>query len=525
MIGLNKLRRALLRWDRLLSAVVLGLPFTLMAVLGFLWLLEHGWMVWFVAFSLGLAVLLTGARWLAQRKVARNSPSSPEREKGETDERVDHLAVTADPDWLPHERQAFIDVCGHIEKITAAGVEWESLRGHALEVVNRIARSMGEERTALDFTLPEALLLLEHTTSRYRRLMRDEVPFTDQVSISTLHWLWSRRERLSRIWTLADWGRRAARMALNPTRSILLEIEQVVAGGNSSFLTVQMMGTMQAVLLEEVAYSAVELYSGRLRFSDAELLDIQLGNSERDRARLAKPDEPLRILLVGQISAGKSTLLNALLEGEQAETDVAPTTPGLVTYQADVNGVPCHFLDSRGLDGSRRNREKLCEEMVDSDMIIWLIRADRPAREPDLQLKRAFDAWFNANPSRRKPVIIALATCMDRLAEGWPWPEHNLPQAVCERFAHVVDVIAQDLDGLKPRPVSSTSPFWNIESITSAIEAHLSEALMVQRNRRRAEATGKRGSILGQARRGGRQIVSMARLYGRRTGKQTQNPK
>src|SRR5690606_34232572 len=214
--------------------------------------------------------------------------------------------------------------CGHIEEITENGVAWEALREHALDVVNRIARSMGEERTALDFTLPEALLLVEHTTARYRRLMRDKVPFSDQVSISTLYWLWSRRERLSKIWPLADRGRRVARMALNPARSVLLEVEQLVSGGNSTFLTVQMMGTMQAVLLEEVAYSAVELYSGRLRFSDAELLDIQLSASEADRTRLAKPDEPLRILLVGQISAGKSTLLNALLETDRAETDVAP---------------------------------------------------------------------------------------------------------------------------------------------------------------------------------------------------------
>src|SRR5690606_7083612 len=124
-------------------------------------------------------------------------------------------------------------------------------------------------------------------------------------------------------------------------------------------------------------------------------------------------------------------------------------------------GVPCHFLDSQGLDGTKANRERLCQEMIDSDIIIWLIRADRPAREPDLQLKKIFDAWFVANPSRRKPVVIALATSMDRLAENWPYPEHNLPQEVWDQFAHVVDVIGRDLDGLKPRPISSTSPPWN----------------------------------------------------------------
>lgn len=506
MKRLIKLRNAFMRWDRLLSAAVVGLPFALMSVFGFIWLLEHGWLFLFVGISLTLGLLMTGARWLARRRARRHSQRKTV---------PDDLAVEADPDWLSHEQVAFNQACRHIETLTEEVQPWEALPDHALAVVNRVIKEMGGEgKTALDFSVPEALLLLERSASRYRQHLRHKVPFSDQLSISALYWIWRQRDRLSLIWKLADGGRRLARMAINPTRGVLQEVEQLVAGGNSDYLTEQMMGTMQAILLEEVAYAAVELYSGRLRFSDAELLEIQLGTTEADRSRLAQPDEPLRILIVGQVSAGKSTVLNVLLEAEKAETDTASTTPGLITYETEIDDIPCHFLDSKGVDGSEDNRAELCEEMVQSDMILWLVRADRPGRDPDLKLKRVFDAWFEKHPTRRKPVVIAIATCVDQLSESWPHPEHNLPEAEQNIFAEAVNVIADELDGMKPLPVSSISPSWNIDTIIIAITSHLSEAMMVQRNRRRAEANDAGGRILKEARRGGRGVVKAARLVG-----------
>src|SRR5690606_1306266 len=112
--------------------------------------------------------------------------------------------------------------------------------------------------------------------------LRAHVPFSDQVSIATLHWLWRQRERATLLWKLAHGGRRVARFALNPSVGILREIEQLIAGGHSSFLTAEMLAALQAVLLEEVAHAAVELYSGRLRFSDAELLQLQLASARAD---------------------------------------------------------------------------------------------------------------------------------------------------------------------------------------------------------------------------------------------------
>lgn len=101
-------------------------------------------------------------------------------------------------------------------------------------------------------------------------------------------------------------------------------------------------------------------------------------NVPADQNREAVPDLPLRILFVGQTSASKSSLINALLDAHRAETDAAATTENLVVYPIELNGVARHFIDSEGLDGPSRCQDAMPEEMTQTDMLVWVIRANRP---------------------------------------------------------------------------------------------------------------------------------------------------
>jgi uncharacterized protein len=341
--GSEKLRRAFLRWDHLLVVFVLVFPFVLLILLGFLWLIQTSAILWFFAASLIVSVTVLLLRNILRKRWRKDAETGPSP--------VD-MSVEPDPDWLPTEKAVFADVSEHIAAVTRSSLPWEDLPEQALEVVNRVAAGLdAKNKSALNFTLPEALLLLESTASRYREHLRSKLPFSDQISLATLYWLWRQRDRANVLWQLAQGSGRLARFAFNPAAGVMRELEQLVSGGNTGYVTENMLGVMQAILLEEVAYGAIELYSGRLRFSDKELMQIQLATSKADDERLALPDEPLRILFVGQTSAGKSTLVNALLTDERAETDAAATTPDLITYQTELDGIACNFLDSEGLDG------------------------------------------------------------------------------------------------------------------------------------------------------------------------------
>ncbi|TNC68509.1 GTPase family protein [Rubellimicrobium roseum] len=498
-----RLRRALLRWDRLLVLTAAALPTLVSAVLGFLWLGERGLLLPFAGGCAALAALVAGARVLARwRPVTAPSALSPD------------LAVAPDPDWSERETAVFGRVRARIEARTAEAQPWNRMPDLVMEVLREVATGLGG-RGVLDFTLPEALLLVERTASRYRARMRRHVPFVDRVSIRTIEWAWTRRRALHQGYTWASAAHRLARIASNPPAAILREVEGLVAGGNAGWLGGQMQGVAQALLLEEVAHAAVELYGGRLRFSDAELLELGLAGADLDRARLVAPDAPLRVLLVGQTGAGKSTMLNALLGADHAETDAAPTTPGFVAHEGEIDGLPCFLVDSAGLDGGEAGLDTLLAEMERADLILWVLRANRPGRAVDQRLLRRFQAAFDATPERQRPEIVAVATGVDRLLPGWPFPENLLPPEAQVRVAEAVQAIGADLDVRLPVPVCAIAPEWNIEALRTALIAALPRAIKAQRNRRRLEAT--QGSGLRQeVGRAGRGLVLGAETLGGR---------
>ncbi|MDO8909697.1 MAG: GTPase [Pseudohongiella sp.] len=518
----KKLRRAFLRWDHLLVIFVLGLPFVLLILMGFLWLLQHNAILWFLASCLLVSVGTVLLRNLLRQRWRRDAEIGSEPGPESTD-----MSVEPDPDWLPLEKAVFADVSQHIATMTRSALPWEDLPGHALEIVNKVAAGLDRKnpgvknKSALNFTLPEALLLLESTASRYREHLRNRLPFSDQVSLATLYWLWRQRDRATVIWQVAQGGSRLARFALNPAAGILRELEQIVSGGNSAYMTENMIGVMQAVLLEEVAYGAIELYSGRLRFSDRELMQIELATNKTDNKHKALPDAPVRILFVGQTSAGKSTLINALLASDLAETDAAATTPNLVTYQTGFGGVPCNFLDSEGLDGSTQSLDSMLEEMKQADMIVWVVRINRPARDMDVRLKQSFDAWFESHPRRRKPAVLVIATATDQLVGA----QEQWSASAQTTIAAAVKVIADDLKVVQVLPFSAGATTWNLGIVAEALRAGLAEAQHVQRNRRRVEGASRESGIRSQLRRGGRGVRLGIRMAASRASKAIANSK
>ena len=495
----DRLRLFFLRWSRLGSAGLLLLPLTITSVLGFLWLLERGWLMWFVLASIALFAGARATRFVLRRR----KPQEP------APRQVDSPAI--DPEWSPREVAAYERAQGLINSRLSAPLPWQELPAEALAVVELVAADLsGGKRTALDFTVPEALLLVDRVSLRYREFLRRHVPFSDQLSVRTLYWLWRRQDQALAAWETGFLAYRGVRLVLNPALGLLREAERAITSGMHDKLSDQFMRDAQAILLEEVAQASVDLYSGRLRFSEAELMQIQLGSEMRDRAQLAQEDDPVRILVVGQVSAGKSSLINALLGqtgmGDAAEeTDMAPTTDRLAAHETEIDDIPVRLVDTMGLDGSEKVLRQMATEMAEADLIVWAMRASRPGRGLDVALLERFNALFTADPTRRRPPVLFVATAADTLVPGWPYTENRLPQGVQHKLGQAMAAIAADMGAGAVIPVCSEAPEWNIDTLHDALRTALSEALMTQRNRRRL--TGTKGGLqlrenLGRAGRG-----------------------
>lgn len=118
--------------------------------------------------------------------------------------------------------------------------------------------------------------------------------------------------------------------------------------------------------------------------------------------------EPLTVVLVGRPNAGKSTLLNALLEAERALVSPEPgTTRDPVRELAAVDGIPLWLVDTAGLgpphdelDAEAMRRTE--NAMKHADLVVHV----RDAPEPSRGL--AVDSKIDLRPARDGIGVCAL---------------------------------------------------------------------------------------------------------------------
>lgn len=503
MLPVNKILKRVARSPALLAAIIYALPWLALVLLGILWLAEHDWLVPFVGITLGLILLLRLALLLLRRLRQRQVAAPVD---------ADHVPiVAANPEWTARELAVFQSLCAGIAREPRP---WNDLRPLALELVEQAAQRLSAgQKGALDFSVPEALLLADRVLIRLRRNLHDMVPFSDRVSLKTILWTWENKTWFQHGATALGWAWRAKRLLTNPPAAILQEIQgAVTSSGDGGEFRNFSVAIVQQIILEEVARAAVDLHAGHLRFTDEELLEIELGSADLDKRILAQPDEPIRLLVIGQISAGKSTVINRLAGSAVAETDMAPTTPDLTRHTFDIEGITYSVIDSQGIDGSGDTAKSLLAQVLDCDQLLWIVRANRPARAPDVELLQMIEAAFATRPLRRVPPITIVANAVDQLLPDWPYPEHLLPSEAQTTIAAVSAAICADLSCREAIPVVAEGQVWNVDQLIAAIANGASDALATQRNRRRITGAEAGGSLSEELSRGASGIWEAGRL-------------
>lgn len=470
----------LLRGGTLLPLTLVALPWLFLMAFGVIWLVQSGYFVLFVVGTTVAIMLANLPVWVRKWQRARDDKNKPERPED------DAPIVAQNPDWTEREARVYAELREDIVARIPAPQLMTELPDMAFEIAESAARKLSEGRKgALDFSVPEALLLADRIVLRLRGTIRGTLPLADRISIGTLYWIWQNRAGMQKSVTAATLGWRVFRLTTAPIQAVMQEVQRTVLSGANDFLSNRSLLVLQRMILEEVAHASIELYSGRLRFSDTELLAIECGSEVADRGALAQPDAPLRLLVIGQVSAGKSTLINALAGSDLAETDMAPTTPGLTRHDLVLDGLPYHIIDTQGLDGGKGTEKSILKQMQDCDIVLWVVRANRPARAPDVALMERFHDAFASDYRRRKPPVVVAVSATDSLLQGWPYPEHILPDADRRTVADLVEAVSRDLDTRNIVPVCAEDPAWNVDVLVETIGDHAAEAMMTQRNRRR----------------------------------------
>ena len=148
-----------------------------------------------------------------------------------------------------------------------------------------------------------------------------------------------------------------------------------------------------------------------------------------ERGRVIK--EGFRTVIAGRPNAGKSSLLNALLQEERAiVTDVPGTTRDTIEEVIRLSGIPLVLMDTAGLRETENKVEQIGIErtkasMEKADVILAVIDSSRPLEEEDKEILRRLEG--------KKGIVIL--------------NKYDLPPAVTE----------EDIKKLSKAPVVSLS--------------------------------------------------------------------
>ncbi|TKF06990.1 GTPase family protein [Vibrio kanaloae] len=509
------------RWGiALISAV---LPSIIMMGFGIFLAIKYGYLlemsivivVSTLFFTIPLYVSSRSSRQaLYRQSVIHKSPSNTEQNgMGDSESEIKHdnidindALVKASLDWSQKELSIWNESKHYVRQQLMVDVEWGNLDQTGLEILEFVAEKF--DKKPLDFSIPEGLKLFEEVSRRYKLVVREHIPGIEYLKVSYIKAGYEAYDRYGelglKIVKAAIWGNHLKNLYLNPLKVVSdLGREQATSSMTKGVVDDMQYAAKQA-LLDEVAAVAIDLYSGRFSIEDEALRTSEV--SELDEQRFAPELEPVRIVLVGQTSSGKSSLINALKQELVAEVDVLPSTDASTVYNAFVDDNDVRVVDLQGLDGNAKTEVLMLKEMTQADVVLWVLKANQSARELDKQLKDKFDAFYDdpKNISRKKPIVISVVNQVDRLKPVNDWqPPYDLGNPTSTKAKTIAQALEYNhmllqTDIVLPLAIAPEKVEFGLEALKRTLIEGIADANNVQRNRQRLEAIKRGRSVKGQ---------------------------
>ena len=352
-------------------------------------------------------------------------------------------------------------------------------------------------------TVPEILTVIELASHDLNEMAKTYVPGSHLMTVD--HWKKARKA--------IDWYRSASNVywlasaVLDPIRTATRFVAAKYGMGKPLEAFQQnVILWFYAAFVRELGFYLVELYSGRLRVGTARYRELMAAHKHdpgvvvtpEDADAAVPTEEPPKqsaagvgIIVIGQVKAGKSSLINALLGEQRAATDVLPLTDEVTKYELKSPGVPKHLVlfDTTGYGragAEKDNLEETAQAVQGSDLVLVVTHARNPGRKADVDFYTRLSEWVRARPQLRFPPVLVVVTHVDLLSPAMEWAPpydwatgtrlkeksiRDAVEAVRETFPNVQGVI----------PVcGSPGRTWNVqEELLPAIVELLGEAKAV----------------------------------------------
>ncbi len=474
--------------------------------LGSLWLWQKGYLLYWALATAGFV----GISYFVQQRLMQTFDTADSLTDAHT------KTTTADPGWTPAEEQAWTDVLDIARRLDVRSLNsQDAVIALGAETVSAVAKRLHPEvpEPLWQFTVPEALAIIEQVSRRLRDFAVESIPLSDRLTVAQAMSLYEWRgaigiaEKAYDVWRLV-------RLA-NPLAAATHEMRERLSKQMLQWGRDNVSQRLAKAYITEIGRAAIDLYGGRLRASPR-----QIGSGLSSDARANELDissrgiEPLRILIAGQVGAGKSSLINALAGEIQAAVDVLPTTTGFVAYELRKSGFPAaQLIDSPGLSTRSDDSRSLTDKAINCDLVLWIVPADRADREVERKAIAALRGRFAMLPNRRAPPMLLILSHIDRLRPFNEWlPPYDLQAADRPKSTSIRSAVSEfsselGFTEIDVVPVNLGSrPPYNVDVLWARMLSALPDAQRAQLVRQLRDATSDWNwrNIWAQATRAGR---------------------
>jgi predicted GTPase len=443
------------RWRILVVVGLIGVPIVALSGIGsyYLWITGWAMIAWWpmmLAVAVGYSV---GWYWQHKRQLL-------------------HLPDLDSPThWTERDEQAWKLVEARAEGVAALSSEKLSELQFYVQTAQELAQELarfyhpGAQDPVGNLTVPEILAVIELASHDLTELVDQHLPGGHLFTIND----WRRAQQLTQWYQTASNIWWAISAAFNPVETgaryaaSYLGLSQPL-----KMLQQNLFVWFFTAFIHRMGTYLIDLNSGRLRVGATRyrqlVQEMRAAGVDRSAGVLepvaagpfpgagaTDPADQVRqvtVTLIGQVKAGKSSLINALLGEQRARTGSTPLTNGVERYELLVPGIPTKLvlLDTVGYGHGGPKADQVAataEAARQADILFLVAHARNPARQADVSMLAQLREWFAARPELRSPPILGVLTHIDLLSPAMEWsPPYNWTSPSRPKEKQIHDALA-----------------------------------------------------------------------------------
>ena len=252
------------------------------------------------------------------------------------------------------------------------------------EVLDTVARHFHPQadRPVLQVPVTHIAAMVELVARDFRQAFAENVPRGNSITPGQLLWWKQKGELTWQIGTYLWQINRVRRMCMRPGTALVQELQD---HWGQDMATKSVGGLKQWAIdycVTKAGDYAIQLYSGGFVLDDEYRPRISA-----EVEGIPFDQEPLQILVAGQVKSGKSSLINALLGEVRAPVDTLPLTDAVDLYECQPEGLPRIILRDTPGYGAAADEEdpfsRLGDEIQACDLLLLVCTARSAARQSD----------------------------------------------------------------------------------------------------------------------------------------------